>query len=252
MNSDRLRLALNEKTDVLRSLAQPCPPSQIFFFKGISEYLDDFVARIDAPMLGDLRITFFHHFIFETPNLPQFISRTPSLKAHNEACVDISDSGIRLEPVQIFARVLKVKLEVPYDEPDWPSPFAQVCRSSFPHAFISSLENLHIHEDERLNQREVDTRNARWLELLHLFTAVKNLYLSEESTPRFARVLQEIVGERVVEILPALQGLFLDEVIPVGPVQEAIGQFVAARQLSSQPIAVSYWDEEDGWQRVDD
>jgi hypothetical protein len=110
------------------------------------------------------------------------------------------------------------------------------------------LENLHIREDVFLQLGwQGETENAQWLELLHPFTAMKNLYLSKEFTPRIAPALQELVGERVVEILPALQRLFLEEVNPAGPVQEAIEKFVAARQLSGHPIVVSPyspWDEE--------
>ncbi len=42
---------------------------------------------------------------------------------------------------------------------------------------------------------------------------------------------QGLVSEGVVEILPALQSLLLEELNPAGPVQEAIGQFIAARQI---------------------
>jgi hypothetical protein len=223
------------------------PALTYFRFKGVSEYLEDFVARIDAPMLDNLDITFFHQLIFDTPKLRQFISRTPNLKAHDEACVVVSDSGVRIAPVRPFDRGFRVDLEISCRQSDWQlSSLAQVCRSSFPHTFISSLENLYIREDgyPRLRWQD-DIENAQWLELLHPFTALKNLYLSKEFTPRIAPVLEEVVGERVVEILPALQGLFLEEVNPAGPVQEAIEKFVAARQPSGHPIAVSHYSQRD-------
>jgi hypothetical protein len=49
------------------------------------------------------------------------------------------------------------------------------------------------------------------------FTAVKNLFLHKEFVP--------------------VEGLE-----PSEPLQENIGQFVAARQLSGCPIAISVWD----------
>jgi len=215
--------------------------------------LEGIVARIDAPMLDNLDITFFHQLIFDTPSLPQFISRTPNFKAPHEACVAVSDSSVRIAPLRPFVRGFRVDLEISCRQSDWQlSSLAQVCRSSFPYTFITSLENLYIHEDEypRLRWQNA-TENAQWLELLHPFAAVKNLYLCKEFTPRIAPVLQELVEERVVEILPALQGLFLEEVNPARPVQEAIGQFVAARQLSGHPIAVAQWDKDEWW-KVDD
>jgi hypothetical protein len=58
-----------------------------FEFKGFCEYLEDFVARIDAPLLDDLNITFFYQFIFNTPQLAPIIGR-------DEANVKLSDRDI--------------------------------------------------------------------------------------------------------------------------------------------------------------
>jgi hypothetical protein len=49
--------------------------------KGASEYLEEILARIDAPRLNALHITFFNQIIFDTPQLFQFISRRPTLRA---------------------------------------------------------------------------------------------------------------------------------------------------------------------------
>jgi hypothetical protein len=85
--------------------------------------------------------------------------------------------------------------------------------------------------------------NTLWLQLLLPFTAVKNLYLSEEYALSIAVSLQELVGDRITEVLPSLQNIYVQELEPWGPFQENIGQFVAARQLSDHPIAISVWDE---------
>jgi hypothetical protein len=65
------------------------------------------------------------------------------------------------------------------------------------------------------------------------FTAGKKLYIIEEFAQCIALALQELVVERETNVLPALDGIFLEEILPSesGPVKEAIGQFVAARQL---------------------
>jgi hypothetical protein len=194
-------------------------------------------------MLNNLDVTFFYQLIFDTPQFPQFISRTLNLKAHDETCVVVSNSGVRIAPVRPFVRGFRVDLEISCGQSDWQFlSLAQVCRSSFPHTFISSLENLYICEDgyPRLGWQD-DTENAQWMELLQPFTAVKNLYLSKEFAPRIAPVLRELVGE-VVEILPALQSLFLEDVSQAGIVQGAIVQFVAARQISGHRIAIFHWD----------
>jgi hypothetical protein len=71
---------------------------------------------------------------------------------------------------------------------------------------------------------------------------VKNLYLCKEFASRIVPALQELVGVRTTEVLPTLQNIFLEELQVSGPIQEAIRQFVAARQVTGYPIAVSHWD----------
>jgi hypothetical protein len=61
------------------------------WFKGVSEYLEGLVAGIDAPLLNELGIFFFHQLIFDTPELAQFISRSPNFDAHDEARVRLSN-----------------------------------------------------------------------------------------------------------------------------------------------------------------
>jgi hypothetical protein len=51
----------------------------------VNEYLEEFVARIDAPALYRLSTTFFNDTDFKGPELNQFISRTPTLGAYDEA-----------------------------------------------------------------------------------------------------------------------------------------------------------------------
>jgi len=84
--------------------------------------------------------------------------------------------------------------------------------------------------------------SGQWLELLYSFSTVKDLYLDREFVPRIAPTLQELVGERVTEVLPALQSLFLEGFQQSGPDQEAIRPFIAARQRANHPVAISRWD----------
>jgi hypothetical protein len=68
-----------------------------FSFNGVSEYLDNLVARIDAPRLKDLDITFFNQIVFDTPRLIQFIGRTPMLKLFEKARVVFRDRAVRVK-----------------------------------------------------------------------------------------------------------------------------------------------------------
>ena len=215
-----------------------------FHFKGASEYLEDLVARIDTPLLHGLEITFFHQLIFDTSQLTQFISRTPNLKTQGEARVVFSPGYVRVIPPLAFPRQLE--LGVTCRQSDWQlSSLAQIYSTVLP--LIHTTEHLFIYSSDYLllslpPHWKDDIEDGQWLEVLHPFTSVKNLYLSRKLTQSIAPALQELVGERAIEVLPALQSLFLEEVHPSGPVEEAIGKFVAARQLAGHPIIVSHWD----------
>ena len=101
------------------------------------------------------------------------------------------------------------------------------------------LEDLYIHDHpyDPPDWKD-DIENGLWLQLLHPFTAVKNLYLSEQIALRIGPALQELAEGRTTEVLPALQIIFLEGLESSGPVQEGIGKFVAARQVASRPIEI--------------
>jgi hypothetical protein len=209
-------------------------------FKGACEYLEDLVALIDTPLLDDLAITFFHQLIFETPQLSQFINRTPNFRTRDKAQLFFSDREASVTLLQTFER--RLELGISCRQSDWQlSSLAQICSWSLPQALIPALEHLYIFEGRHWHWQG-DIEDSQWLELFHPFTAVKDLYISREFAPFVAPALQELVGERATEVLPILQTLFLEETLSSGPVQEAIGQFVAARELTGHPITVSHWE----------
>src|SRR5258708_24060534 len=218
-----------------------------FRFQGASEYLEDLMARIDTPLLNNLEITFFHQLIFDTPQLTQFISRTPNLETPNRVLVVFSGDTVRVTLPPIFPSGLNLNLEISCRQLDWQlSSLAQIYSSSLPQALIHTTEHLYIRDDFLPPHWRDDIEDGQWLEVLHPFTNVKILYLSWELTPSIAPALQELVGERVTEVLPALQSLFLSGSHPSGPVRKAIRKFVTARQLAGHPIIVSRWDGEIG------
>jgi hypothetical protein len=87
----------------------------------------------------------------------------------------------------------ELKVEIPCSELDWQ---------------VSSME-LHIYGNLHYRQHwQVNVENVLWLRLLHPFTSVKNLYLSEEIARRNVPTLQELVGGRATEVLPTLENIF--------------------------------------------
>ena len=208
-------------------------------FEGDCEYLEDLVAQIDAPFLYELSMAFFPQPIFDAPQLAHFLNRTPNFKAQDEAHVVSMYGAIRVTLPQTFGGRLRLGILS-----NWQlSSLAQLCNSSLPQDFIPAVEHLYFLDTGlSLLLRQDNAGNSQWVELLHLFPTVKSLYISQSLTRRFALVLQGLARERVMEVLPALQTLFFEDSLPLGPDQEAIGQFIAARQLSSHLIAVSCWE----------
>jgi hypothetical protein len=121
------------------------------------------------------------------------------------------------------------------------SSLAQIFTSSLPP--LSTLEDLYINEDQILQPvLQINIEIMTWLELLHPFTAVRNLYLSKQFAQIIAPALLVLVGGRTTEVLPALQNIFLEGLESSGPIQEDIERFVAARQITGHFIAVACWE----------
>lgn len=223
------------------------------------------MAHIDTPRLYSLYITFTDQNIFGTPQFGEFISRTPMSKGFEKAWVAFEDDEFTQSRVNLSSqtsgyRVLDVKISCGNFDLQF-SSLKQFCSSSLPS--LSVLDDLYMsymmyrsssdsHSDSEENFNNMldhientvtiyNIENSRWLELLHPFSTAKNLYLSEQiifMSP-IVPALEELVGSRITEVLPTLQNIFLEWPLKV---PEGIEQFVAARQTTTHPIAVSRWN----------
>jgi hypothetical protein len=214
-------------------------------FKGASEYLEEILARIDAPRVNELHITFFNQIIFDTPQLFQFISRRPTLRTLEKGRIAFDFEAVIVDFLSQTSDYGVLSMEIPCTASEWQlSSLEQVCTSSLPP--VSTLEDLYISENRDLQPHwQDDIENTLWLDPLRSFVAVKNLYLSEEIVPRIAPALQELVGARTTEVLPSLENIFLEDFWSSRPLHKDIETFVAARRLTSHPVAVSRWDVEE-------
>ena len=267
--SSRSRPQDSERQSLPPATRSVLPSLTSFVFNGVSVYLEDFVARFDAPLLDNFQITFFHPLSLDNPQLVQFISRTPNFMAPVKACVFYSS---RRDFVQVMlprpGQTLEgLGLKYTYGSDGQLSTLAQtlaqVFSSSIPQALISTVEYLHLYSEKRfllpLGQNE--TEISQWLDFLNPFTAVKGLYLSQDFVTCIEPALQELVGERAMEVLPALQYLFLEQHHSSGttsPIVLDLGKavnFVDARQLAEHPIAVtvslSEIEQDDGFETDD-
>jgi len=218
-----------------------------FSFYGNSEYLGDFVSRIDAP-LDCIAMTFFDELVVsDIPLLRDFIDRTKILNVPHRA--ETSFSNIRGR-ISLFQRKGDVDFKVlSFETPtsgftlgSQISSLTEVCSLLLPP--LPSLEHLGIYKyrSKRFSSlrrhHEVDT--TLWMELLRPFITVKDLVLGQPLILSVASTLQELVGERGTEILPALQNIFLEGFQSSDPVPEGIMKFIAARERSGLPVNVHH------------
>jgi len=216
------------------------PALLAFRFTGASEYLEDFVARIDAPQLDHLDITFYDETIFDPSQLVQFICRNASLKAPDEARVEFLLGTVAFTLSSQTRGPGGLSVEIFCAGSDWElSTMVQFC-ASFSRPF-SSVESLYIHHGG-LNRRDLyDIKSAdqEWSDFLRPFTAVKDIYLSKTSAQQFSYLLQHSEEGRLTEVLPTLQNIFLEEISRSRGIQAGFLRFVDARELSGHPIAIS-------------
>jgi hypothetical protein len=210
-----------------------------FKFCGLSEYLDDLVAQLDAPLLEDVDITLFNQLIFDIRHLPQFIGRTPRFISCKEAEMVFYDGHVMISLLPLMRTFLssRLKLEIRCGGVDWQvSSMAQLCgQFSF---LLSRIEQLNIQGYTDLLESstlQIDMDSTQWLELLDPFTAAQALKI-----PCVFRscITSALSAEPVSEVLPALTDLYLERYQTSGSEQQDIEPFIAARQRSGHPISV--------------
>jgi hypothetical protein len=211
-------LGLEFKFRPSRSLQVDSPPLSravlpalaTLLFKGASEYFEDLLARTHIPLLKLLHMQFFIDPIFDIPRTHNLIDRAEGFRLLSHAWVmfDREKMVIKLGlPTRIW-----LELEILYWRRNWQlSSLAHVCCQRLP---LSSVEQLSVCElcpnpDGYVHWND-DLDPSQWLEVFRLFIAVRNLYVARQLVPFVTAALQELTGERTMEVFPALTNLFLE------------------------------------------
>ncbi len=111
-------------------------------FRGVTEYLEQLVVRIDAPQLDEMHTTFFNQIDFDCPRLAQFIDRTPTLRALNEAHVQFNDSTANVTLRYWASKFGFDNLQISISCRGQLSSIEQVCNFSL--RPLSTVEDLYI------------------------------------------------------------------------------------------------------------
>jgi hypothetical protein len=210
-----------------------------FKYRGTSKYLDSFVARIDAPRLGDIDITIFSQPTMDAYQLGRFIERIEMPTSCSRADVQISSHDISITfPNQGTAGPLQ--LQIPCKRLDWKlSSMAQICNQFSP--FLFRVEDLRI-SSTHPPHAEDDMAGEQWLELIRAFRGAKDFHVQVHVpdlhvTDILCALCSADEGHTTETVLPNLHNLRVHKCIRVDiPLWDATESFSALRLLSGHPV----------------
>jgi F-box-like len=212
-------------------------------FQGVSEYFEVLAARFDAPLLVEFVITFFHQLVFDIPETIRFFSHldsfkpsslTLTFKAWNCAYISFTPNTTHYSAFPLMSNVWKIACE---DSSSQVVSIVEIC-GQIP-SFRSAVKSLTIEGDSFANLNHP----MLWLQLFYSFPSVQSLQIPVKLEPFIASMLERAKEEPLIasasDVFPSLHSLFIvgdksDETVQ-GPIQ----LFIADRQRSGRPIAVS-------------
>jgi hypothetical protein len=203
-------------------------------FHGASEYLEEFMARINSPALCKITIRLFNQIFFEIPQFCEFILRPNALGSptwvivtHSAESVSVLLNGNEHCVLGTSCRRL-----------DWQLSFVvEILAQLTP--LLSSVRSLTIQKGDELPSME-DMDSTQWLELFRPFTHVTLVRVSEEQlVPSIVQALA--TEDMATAVLPELFSLHLEKQSGTGTpsVVEAAEQFVTTRRLSGHTVFLS-------------
>ena len=208
-----------------------------FSFKGNSQYLEDLVARIDAPIIDEFDTILLDEIAYEIPQLTQFICRTEESSPYQISIYLLNERVV----ITLYFGPPSIRrtfwLKMVFDELDAADmhvlALARVCRHLSP--LVSGTERLDV---ESMSWPEWDeTDNEILVGLFSPFNSVRRIEVAGTLFPSVASALARSAGEMGQMVLPALQDLHLKDTPPSLP---EIESFVAARRLSGHVVTVHY------------
>jgi len=207
------------------------PALTIFYFDGFLEYLEHFVAQIDAPQLDGLGIEYLEYWDeeevadYQIPQLCKFIDRLDNLKLSWCRRMDLHIEFNTVIIKLVHEDQLLFRLAV--QDEGINQVLGQIC------PMLSNVDRLFISSDHSVTEYNELGDEILWLQLLRPFTTVKVLSVQNALSHYVAFSLQNVTGERAAEVLPALELLCLQNFSqPMAYVED----FVEARRNVGRPV----------------
>jgi hypothetical protein len=198
------------------------------------DYLEGLVARMDAlPALQWMVISLLHPLASDISELPQFIRRINAFEISDQASICTYPNEVWFT----FSQKTTIGAKLTIIFMGAISSLLRVCCASLPsHQF----ERLEIRQHQRIRpiwevENELPGHSPR-------FSAVKNLFLNKCAAENAGSTLKACPKERVSEVFPALQHIFVEELQPGTRNQKAIRRFATARRLAGLPVTLHNWE----------
>ena len=209
-------------------------------YRGGSRYLDNIVARIDAPCLEDVDVTFFYEPTFHVSQLGRFTERIELQRSVCQADIVSSHSTISILFTQPDAPT-RLGLQISCEQLDLQLFLIGQILNHFPH-FLHHVKNLCINTTEPSSEDDV-TGGERWLGLIRVFGCAKDFRVAGEHVTEILCALRPEDQEPenpAASVLPALRDLrVLREPLWIpGLSWDAVQSLYASRWRSGRPIRI--------------
>jgi hypothetical protein len=213
--------------------------------RGPVENLEDLYARIEAPLLKYVHINFSDPVIFDASTILPFIGHEETFEALNQAHMAVIDGNFKvlLSSLNGTSGDMLLMLSLMSDDDSgWqlraltqdhhPSPLANFDRFGY----------LLYRDMDKISWPWVNYGIGNTRELLRFFAFVECLYLSREVAIHVVPTLGKLAAEKceVTNVLPSLQGIFIERMGPWRLDYDAVRRFVSAREVSGYPVCVQH------------
>jgi hypothetical protein len=211
------------------------PNLRLFWFRGVSAYLEAVVCRITTPCLENLRIQLFKQLTFSVPRLLQFMNTTESLRFDN-AVIVLKDKYIGVLLSFREADIYNFIVAVDCWQLDWQVSFAAQLSNALSQVF-SVVEHLTLRREvhSQSSEEHNDVDRIEWRNLFLSFSNVKTLRVEDGLVEELCRCLGLEDGELPLEMLPELQELTYSGSHDTG---DAFTSFIDARQNAGRPVTL--------------
>ena len=216
-------------------------------FRGVSTYLESFVAQVRVPLLERLDITLFNQIAFALPHLFHLINIPEGFKLPT-AKVFFDRGGVSITTAHHSSRRSDepFRLHVMCEQLDWQIDCAiQICSMLIPAP--SDVERFTLDFYDRtlpIELQDGGIDSTTWLELLSSFIGMKELRVCGGLLEELCRALQvDEVGSNP-GFLPDLQdivcnsrGVVFDKVLE----NNLLASFIDARRITGHPVRFLRW-----------